>query len=94
MDADELEQCIDHLTDMEARVTRSIYGHCQSLMEYKAIQTDKRARYSKANLLGKEVNMKSTRHVYTAGSLVSLGGRKVTSILWSPLMLNAPQLAG
>ena len=78
MDADELEQCIDRLTDMEARVTRSIYGHCQSLMEYKAIQTDKRARYNKANLLGKEANRKSTRHVYTAGSLVSLGGRKVT----------------
>jgi hypothetical protein len=78
MDADELEQCIDRLTDMEAKVTRSIYGHCQSLMEYKAIQTDKRARYNKANLLGKETNKKSTRHEYTVGLLVSFGGRKVT----------------
>ena len=78
MDADELEQCIDRLTAMKAKVTRSIYVRCQLLMEYKAIQTDKRARYNKAKLLGKEANRKLTKHEYTVGSLVSLGGRKVT----------------
>ena len=53
--ADGLEQCIDRLSGMEAKAIRSIYGHCQSLMEYKVIQTDKRARYNKANCWAKKL---------------------------------------
>ena len=78
MEADDLESCVERLNEMDAKLARSVYSRCKSLMEYKAIMSDKRARYNRANLLGKEAGRKTVRHTYTAGSMVSLGGRKVT----------------
>ena len=78
MDADDFERCIDRLNEMDAKLARSVYSRCKSLMEYKAIMSDKRARYNRANLLGKEAGRKTVKHSYAAGSMVSLGGRKVT----------------
>ena len=78
MEADDLERCVERLNEMDAKLARSVYSRCKSLMEYKAIMSDKRARYNRANLLGKEAGRKTVRHTYTAGSMVSLGGRKVT----------------
>ena len=47
-------------------------------MEYKAIMSDKRARYNRANLLGKEADRKTVKHTHAVGTMISLGGRKVT----------------
>ena len=47
-------------------------------MEYKAILSDKRARHNRANLLGKETGRKTVKYAYAAGTMVLLGGCKVT----------------
>ena len=78
MEADDLERCVERLNDMDAKLARSVYRRCINLMEYKAIMSDKRARYNRANLLGKEAGRKTVKHTYAAGTMVSLGGRKVT----------------
>ena len=41
MEADDLERCVERLNDMDAKLARSVYSRCNSLMEYKAIMSDK-----------------------------------------------------
>ena len=62
MEADDLERCVERLNDMDAKLARSVYSRCISLMEYKAIVSDKQARYNRANLLGKEAGRKTVKH--------------------------------
>ena len=78
MEQEELEACLERLNDLDRDLAKSVYRRCGSLMEYKAVQVDKRARYNRAHLLAKEAQKKTTKHSYQVGSLVSLGGRKVT----------------
>jgi len=48
------------------------------MMEFKAIQSDKRARYNRAQLLSKESKRVASKFKYAVGEMVSYGGRKVT----------------
>ena len=54
MDSKEVEACIQRMDDLDAKVVSHIYHHCNNLMEFKAIQSDKRSRYSRAQLQSKE----------------------------------------
>ena len=64
MEADDLERCVERLNDMDAKLARSVYSRCNRLMEYKAVMSDKRAHYNRANLLGKEAGRKTVKHTY------------------------------
>ena len=78
MDADEIKGCIDRMNGINATVVSAIYRRCNALMEYKAMQSDKRSRYNRANLLGKESKRITEKFKYTEGEMVSYGGRKVS----------------
>ena len=78
MDADEIEGCIERMNGINATVVSAIYRRCNALMEYKAMQSDKRSRYNRANLLGKESKKITEKFKYTEGEMVSYGGRKVS----------------
>ena len=64
MEADDLERCTERLNDMDAKLARSISGRYSNLMEYKAIMSYGRARYNRANLLGKEAGHKTVKRAY------------------------------
>ena len=78
MEADHLDECMERMNQMDSDLAKSVYNRCKSLMDYKALQTDKRARYNRAHLLSTGAQKKTVKHSYSAGQMVSLGGRKVT----------------
>ena len=78
MESEETEACIERTNDLDAKVMPHIYRHCNNLMEFKAVQSDKRSRYNRAQLLSKESKRVSWSFKYTVGEMVSYGGRKVT----------------
>ena len=78
MDSDDIEACVDSLNKIDGNMVRSIFDRCNSLMKFKAQQTDKRSRYNRAQLLNKESKRITSKFEYTVGSMVSYGGRKVT----------------
>ena len=49
-----IEACIERMNDIDAKVVGQVYRHCNAMMEFKAIHSDKRSRYNRAHLLGKE----------------------------------------
>ena len=53
MDADHLETCMDRLNELDQDLARTVYKRCESLMEFKALQSDKRVRYNRPHLLAK-----------------------------------------
>ena len=78
IDPDKIDECIDRISGMDKELARTVYNRCKSLMQFKAIQTDKRSRYNRAHLLAKEARKVTIKHRYEVGAMVSLGGRKVT----------------
>ena len=78
MEADEIEGCIERMNDINGKIVSAIYRRCNALMEYKAMQSDKRSRYNRANLLSKESKKVTEKFKYTEGEMVSYGGRKVS----------------
>jgi len=78
MDSEEVEACIQRMNDLDAKVVSHIYRHCNNLMEFKAIQSDKRSRYNRAQLLSKESKRGASSFRYIVGEMVSYGGWKVT----------------
>ena len=49
MDAEDIEGCIERMNGIDANLVSKIYSryNCNSMMEFKAIQSDKRARYNR-----------------------------------------------
>ena len=78
MESEEVEACIERMNDLDAKVVSHIYRNCNNLMEVKAIQSDKRSRYNRAQLLSKESKRVASSFKYTVGEIVSYGGHKVT----------------
>ena len=75
---EELTTAIENLNGFEQSTVTNIYDRCASLMHFKALQTDKRARYNRAHLLDKESRKQTVKYDLQDGELVSMGGRKVT----------------
>ena len=48
------------------------------VMEFKAVQSDKRSSYNRAQLLSKESKRAASSFKHTVGEMVSYGGRKAT----------------
>ena len=78
MEAEAIEGCIERMNKIDADLVSKIYSRCNSMMEFKAIQSDKRARYNRAQLLSKESKRVASKFKYVVGEMVSYGGRKVT----------------
>ena len=51
MESEEVEACIERMNGLDTKVVSHIYRHCNNLMEFKAVQSDKRSRYNRAQLL-------------------------------------------
>ena len=66
------------MKDIDAKVVGQIYRRCNAMMEFKAIRSDKRSRYNRAHLLGKETQRVAQKFNFTEGEMVSYGGRKVS----------------
>ena len=88
MEAVEIEGCIERMNDImiNGKVVSAIYRRCNALMEYKAMQSDKRSCYNRANLPSKESKKMTEKFKYIEGEMISYGDRKVS--------LNSPESAG
>ena len=76
--AENIEACVERMNAIDAKVVGQIYRRCNAMMEFKAIHSDKRSRYNRAHLLGKETQRVVRRFNFTEGEIMSCGGRKVS----------------
>ena len=90
MEAEAIEGCIERMNKIDADLVSKIYSRCNSMMEFKAIQSDKRARYNRAQLLSKESKRVASKFKYVVGEMVSYGGRKVTLDSLEPAGSESP----
>ena len=70
MESEEVEAYIHRMNDLDAKVVSHIYRHCNHLMEFKVIQSDKPSRYNRAQLLSKESKRVASSFRYTVGEMV------------------------
>ena len=73
-----IEACIERMNAIDAKTVGQIDRRCNAMMEFKAIHPDKRSRYNRAHLLGKESKRVAQKFKFTEGEMVSHGGRKVS----------------